>query len=189
MEIVPGHPGTPSLSRAIPHVFPIVQALKHPSTQAPAPRHPQASLSFSGSLACTKTSFLLFHSLHCRALASILPLSLHSSLLPTLLRIHLSIRPAKSFLTHRPPDSNSCSSISPWSRNFLVDTPYRCTSSVRSFNLDSSPCSITNLVPYLQFSLNCLHTPCLAWRRHPTPTITAPQTVTNRQYSPRLISE
>ena len=75
MEIVPGHPGTPSLSRAIPHVFPIVQALKHPSTQAPAPRHPQASLSFSGSLACTKTSFLLFHSLHCRALASILPLS------------------------------------------------------------------------------------------------------------------
>jgi hypothetical protein len=53
VEIVPGHPGTPSLSRAIPHVFPIVQALKHPSTQAPAPRHPQASLSFSGSLACT----------------------------------------------------------------------------------------------------------------------------------------
>lgn len=79
MEIVPGHPGTPSLSRAIPHVFPTVQALKLPSTQAPAPKHPQASLSFSGSLACTKISFLLFHSLHCRALASILPLSPQST--------------------------------------------------------------------------------------------------------------
>lgn len=88
-------------------LFPVTQGhprsrVSHsPSTQAPAPRHPQASLSFSGSLACTK---IFIPSLPFTALsrAGVNFASLSSLLLPTLFRIHLSIRPAKSFLTHRP---------------------------------------------------------------------------------------
>ena len=76
--VVPCHPGTPSLSRAISHVFPIVQALKHAGTPAPRHQHPGSPPSLAR-WPILRSSFLFFHSLHCRALASILPLSPQST--------------------------------------------------------------------------------------------------------------
>ena len=116
VEIVPCHsfhplaqrPGTPlavmSHSSRVSH---------RPSTQAP-PSIALVLLWLVGSFfTCTE---IFIPSLPFTALsrAGVNFTSLHSLLLPTLFRIHFSIRPAKSFLTHRPPDSNSCS-ISPWS--------------------------------------------------------------------------
>jgi hypothetical protein len=158
VEIVPCHsshplaqrPGTPlavkSHSSRVSH---------SPSTQAP-PSFALVLLWLVGSFfTCTE---IFIPSLPFTALsrAGVNFTSLHSLLLPTLFRIHFSIRPVNSFLTQQPPDSNSCS-ISPWPQEFPCRyRPYRCTSSVRSFNLDSSLYLITNLVPYLQFYFELL---------------------------------
>ena len=78
VEIVPCHSSHPLAQR--PGTPLAVKSHSSRVSHSPSTQAPQASLSsFSGSLAVSspalRYSFLLFHSLHCRALASILPLS------------------------------------------------------------------------------------------------------------------
>lgn len=156
----PSAQGPPSLSRAIPHVFPTVQAPRR--TQAPPSIALVLLWLFGSFFTCTE---IFIPSLPFTALSRAgvnfylspqptTPHALSNSLFQSFSQLFFNApTPGQQLLL----DFALALGIS-----LSIQAPYRCTSSVRSFNLDSSLYLITNLVPYLQFCFELLvHAPCL----------------------------